>query len=133
MEDMLPFQGLRGVCAMAIFLGHQTDLFVTSRPLGLEYLQAVSLFFLLSGIPLARLYSNKVETLEGRRSFWRKRWARLAPIYYLTLILNLIVLWFLREPQSQVTLKDALTSFFGCSVLMQSWFVAQFINVGGVL
>eukprot|EP00957_Ditylum_brightwellii_P058187 4412510-Ditylum_brightwellii.AAC.1 len=95
---MLPFQGLRGVCAMAIFLGHQTDNFLASPfhgqsvVVGLEYLQAVSLFFLLSGIPLVRLYSTpkKFNDWAGTVDFWRKRAARLAPMYYLTLVLNLV-------------------------------------------
>lgn len=41
---MIPFHGLRGVCAMAIFLGHEMDLFLAPS-VGIEYLQAVSLFF----------------------------------------------------------------------------------------
>lgn len=137
MIDMIPFSGLRGVCAMAIFLGHETDIFL--RPIsstqtvlvGLEYLQAVSLFFLLSGIPLARLYSTtgKVETWNGCFQFWRKRCARLMPIYYLALLLNLGVVIVICE---QLDIGAALESFAGCALFLQSWFVSL-INVGGVL
>jgi len=162
MEDMIPFNGLRGVCAMAIFLGHQTDLFLAPLPtwmmkqqlddviaaddddrkheeeetrtvavIGLEYLQAVSIFFLLSGIPLSRLYSstNKVRTWNGTYQFWRKRCARLAPIYYLTLCLNLLVILLFSERIDTVPIVE---SFFGCAFFLQSWFVSL-IDVGGVL
>jgi len=137
MEDMLPFNGLRGVCAMAIFLGHQTDMFLAPLSskqtvvIGLEYLQAISLFFLLSGIPLARLYSatGKVHTWEGTQQFWRRRCARLIPIYYLTLVLNLLVVLFTCET---IDIRAALRSFLGCALFLQSWFVSL-ISVGGVL
>ena len=135
---MLPFQGLRGICAMAIFLGHQTGLAVASpwpnQPLliGIEYLQAVSLFFLLSGIPLARLYSNKVQSPAGRYEFWCKRFARLVPIYYLTLMLNFVLLLALAGVH-QVNLKAAVASLLGCAFLLQGWFVLRFITIGGLL
>jgi len=131
MRSLYPFHGLRGVCSLAIFLGHQTDIFIDNGNIGLEYLQAVSLFFLLSGIPLARLYSTtkKVNTWAGSWSFWSKRAARLGPMYYLALLLNLFCCIATAE---RVVLKPALESFFGCAFLLQSWFPA-FINVGGVL
>lgn len=136
MQDMKPFQGLRGVCAMAIFLGHQTELLVKSPwknqdgILGLEFLQAVSLFFLLSGIPLARLYATKISTPQGCREFWIKRVARLAPIYYLTLALNwiLLLLW-----GQDVDIAATVSSVAGCALLLQGWWVLRFISVGGVL
>ena len=148
MEDMVPFNGLRGVCAVVIFLGHQTDIFLASPwppasataahgahqqsvIIGLEYLQAISLFFLLSGIPLARLYmsTGKLETWRGTRRFWRKRCARLGPIYYLTLCLNLLVIL---TTCDQVDIRDTLQSFAGCALFLQGWIVSL-IHVGGVL
>ncbi len=161
MKDLEPLQGLRGVLAMAIFLGHQIDLFLLSpwkKPdqvvIGLEYLQAVSLFFYLSGIPLAKLYGHissgsdsssgsggrlsSLSSWSGRLAFWRKRVARLAPTYYLALSLNLAVLLLLfNDPNSTAgisvdILKTNLASFFGCAFLLQGWFVSL-INVGGVL
>lgn len=141
MEDMYPFHGLRGVCAMAIFLGHQTDMFISRSPfpsqtvpiIGLEYLQAISLFFLLSGIPLTRLYgstgTNKISTRRGVYDFYYKRVARLIPIYYLTLALNTLVILLCVE---QIGFRALLKSLLGCAVFLQSWFVS-FIDVGGVL
>ena len=123
---------------MAIFLGHQTELAVASpwpdQPLliGIEYLQAISLFFLLSGIPLARLYKTKVQNPAGRYEFWRKRLARLSPIYYFTLTLNFVLLLALAGIH-QVNLKAAVESLLGCAFLLQGWFVLRFITVGGVL
>lgn len=157
MEDMIPFHGLRAVCAMAIFLGHQMDIFlaspqallqgsstpvsVTSQKnnedenndvmIGLEYLQAVSIFFFLSGIPLVRLYSRtgKVHTWQGCFEFYKKRWARLAPIYYLTLVLNLILIFIICQ---QVNIHETFISLGGCAIFLQCWFIS-FIDVGGVL
>ena len=123
---------------MAIFLGHQTELAVASpwpdQPLliGIEYLQAISLFFLLSGIPLARLYKTKVQNPAGRYEFWRKRLARLSPIYYLTLTLNFVLLLALAGIY-QVNKRAAVESLLGCAFLLQGWFVLRFITVGGVL
>ena len=150
-NDMIPFNGLRGVCAMAILLGHQTDLFVGRRnvvigddssdgisdtfndqSIGLEYLQAVSLFFLLSGIPLARLYggaTGKVDTRRGAIVFWKKRAARLAPVYYLALVLNLVVVFVVCR---RADIGATLASFVGCAFLLQPWNIA-WIDVGGVL
>lgn len=137
MDDLIPLNGLRGVCAMAIFLGHQTDMFLTSPwreqevVIGLEYLQAISLFFLLSGIPLARLYSTTriVHSWEGSCNFWRKRFARLAPIYYLSLVLNVLIILVMCK---DINVAALLSSTFGCAFFLQSWFVSL-INVGGVL
>jgi len=122
---------------MAIFLGHQTDNFLASPfhgqsvVVGLEYLQAVSLFFLLSGIPLVRLYSTpkKVNDWAGTVDFWRKRAARLAPMYYLTLVLNLVAVVLSVE---KLDVSATLESFFGCAFLLQTW-VPSFFNIGGVL
>ena len=137
MDDMHPFHGLRGICATAIFLGHQVDMFLLPPfqgrkvLVGFEYLQAVSLFFLLSGIPLARMYSTtkKVHTWEGARDFWWKRFARLAPMYYLTLLLNLVICAVIIEKPD---VRALATSFLGCAAFLQSWF-PSLINVGGVL
>ena len=91
----------------------------------------MSLFFLLSGIPLARLYTatNKVSTWNGACQFWKKRCARLFPIYYLTLLLNVVVIFIICET---VDVTATIQSFVGCALLLQSWFVSL-INVGGVL
>ena len=128
LHDMRPFDGLRGVCAMAIFLGHQTLYFLNWNP-GIEFLQAVSLFFLLSGIPLVRLYASQMDSSVRVRKFWIKRADRLGPIYYATLCLNLSVLLCLVKTPD---IPAALTSFAGCAFFLQTWFISL-INVGGVL
>uniref|UniRef100_A0A0G4HYI3 Acyltransferase 3 domain-containing protein n=1 Tax=Chromera velia CCMP2878 TaxID=1169474 RepID=A0A0G4HYI3_9ALVE len=136
-DDLTAFIGLRGVCAFAIMLGHQTDMFIQSpvkgQPvlIGLEYLQAVSLFFLLSGIPLTRLYSTtgKVETWAGSRKFWWKRFARLAPMYYITLALNVGICFLIMV---NIDFTSLMESTVGCAFMLQAWF-PSLINVGGVL
>eukprot|EP00756_Hemistasia_phaeocysticola_P013210 Hpha_TRINITY_DN15257_c0_g1::TRINITY_DN15257_c0_g1_i3::g.65124::m.65124 len=135
MVDMEPFNGLRGLCALMIFVGHQTDIFLTSPfkgqavVVGLEYLQAVTLFFILSGIPLARLYSStgKVRTWAGTWVFWRKRAARLFPIYYLTLVLSLAVLVM---TVSVLDWRVVLVTLAGCSVFLEAWLLSMVYLAG---
>eukprot|EP00756_Hemistasia_phaeocysticola_P013208 Hpha_TRINITY_DN15257_c0_g1::TRINITY_DN15257_c0_g1_i1::g.65120::m.65120 len=135
MVDMEPFNGLRGLCALMIFVGHQTDIFLTSPfkgqtvVIGLEYLQAVTLFFLLSGIPLARLYSStgKVRTWAGTWVFWRKRAARLFPIYYLTLGLSVAALV---VTVSVVDWGAVLVTLGGCSLFLEAWFPEMVMLAG---
>ena len=50
---------------------------------------AVSLFFLLSGFILAYSYDNKIAGGRNRASFWKARFARIYPVYLLSLILAL--------------------------------------------
>jgi peptidoglycan/LPS O-acetylase OafA/YrhL len=49
---------------------------------------AVPLFFLLSGFILAYTYAGQIETRSLRRRFWEARFARIWPLYALSLILS---------------------------------------------
>jgi len=49
---------------------------------------AVPLFFLLSGFILAYTYAGQIETRSLRRRFWEARFARIWPLYFLSLILS---------------------------------------------
>jgi peptidoglycan/LPS O-acetylase OafA/YrhL len=66
---------------------------------GLEYLSPVTLFFVVSGFTLVHVYERPpacadeappLSTREQRRAFFRKRLARLAPVYYLGLLLGVV-------------------------------------------
>ena len=66
---------------------------------GLEYLSAVSLFFVVSGFSLVAVYevplkhsseAPPLSTPEQRRVFFRRRVARLAPVYYLGLLVAVV-------------------------------------------
>ena len=146
MKDLRPLQGLRGVCAMAIVLGHQSDIFLsppeTILPgpkvtwMGVEYFQAVTLFFLLSGIPLARLYTHRrpsgrdsdnnassLKTWSGARRFWIKRLARIAPIYYLALVLNLVAFGVTINASPHSLCSSLWPSLLTCALFMQGWLI----------
>lgn len=50
---------------------------------------AVALFFLLSGFILAYTYEGHVENRRDRITFWEARFARIYPVYFLSLLLAL--------------------------------------------
>lgn len=50
---------------------------------------AVALFFLLSGFILAYTYEDHVENGSQRASFWEARFARIYPVYFLSLLMAL--------------------------------------------
>ena len=91
--------GLRGVCCLLVIAGNFTHFFsaIPSDPEQyhhhvFDYHSPVSMFFIMSGVLLASLYGHKLEARTWapvNRSFWRKRAARLVPLYYLALALNL--------------------------------------------
>jgi peptidoglycan/LPS O-acetylase OafA/YrhL len=49
---------------------------------------AVPLFFMLSGFILAYTYAGQIETRGDRRRFWEARFARIWPVYALSLFLS---------------------------------------------
>lgn len=105
--DMSPLEGIRGACSIVIVAGHFFTYWApvggnvdgTSVPqLGIEYLSSVTLFFVISGFTLTRIYDKSEDgRVEGpgdgsaidTRTFWRRRVARLAPLYYAGLALGL--------------------------------------------
>src|SRR5579863_596949 len=54
--------------------------------LGNGYL-AVSLFFILSGFILAYTYEGQIEGSRNLFRFWQARFARIYPVYFLSLLL----------------------------------------------
>ena len=149
MKDLQPLQGLRAVCAMAIVLGHQNEFFLTPM-IGVEYLQAVNIFFLLSGLGLTigRLYTHRrnnpnndtttvtngdgtgttntpsvgssqdedfsLETWTDSKRFWRKRAARILPIYYLSLICMYLLQCLTTQPRLHSPSTGALNNDETC-------------------
>eukprot|EP00002_Diphylleia_rotans_P003323 TRINITY_DN12271_c0_g1_i1.p1 TRINITY_DN12271_c0_g1~~TRINITY_DN12271_c0_g1_i1.p1 ORF type:complete len:414 (+),score=91.64 TRINITY_DN12271_c0_g1_i1:67-1308(+) len=103
--DLSPLDGLRGIASLVIVVGHfftfwspkvdSDDPFPTFAP---EYLSAVTLFFVISGFTLVQVYDKASEdrfseaplqTSEEKRLFFRKRVARLLPLYGLGLIVGI--------------------------------------------
>ena len=72
---------------------------------------AVQLFFMLSGFILAYSYSGKVSSLRDRRIFWEARFARVWPLYALSLIFSSFV------NHTTPTLLPALATL----AMVQSW------------
>jgi peptidoglycan/LPS O-acetylase OafA/YrhL len=47
---------------------------------------SVTLFFLLSGFILSYTYEGQIEGTQSRRHFWQARFARIYPVYFLSLV-----------------------------------------------
>ncbi|MGO9583140.1 MAG: acyltransferase family protein, partial [Acidimicrobiales bacterium] len=107
--------GLRFVAAFAIVI-HHASVFTgwSLTPLS----SAVSLFFVLSGFVLAWSCGGM-----AARVFWRRRVARILPIYLLAAVIGLILPggW---APPNWTTWVTSLT-------LTQAWFPAPSIHFGG--
>jgi peptidoglycan/LPS O-acetylase OafA/YrhL len=92
--------------------------------LGLGYI-SVSFFFVLSGFILARVYLEKDQGFSFRQ-FWVARFARVYPLFLLTLVLD-TPHWFLSGVR-RVGFHAAITSTFEVFVanlaLLQAWIVS---------
>jgi len=90
---------------------------------------AVSFFFVLSGFILAYTYCEAREglhTLRGSRAkFWRARFARIYPLYFLSFVLDAprAVAYFLgATPSRSLGLAKAAVAGGTYATLLQSWF-----------
>ncbi len=96
--------GIRGICSVVIVIGHMLNFWMPSWenpdapfPLfGLEFLSLVTLFLVISGFVLATVYDREsptgtapLSTWALRKEFFLKRVARLAPVYYVSLLVAL--------------------------------------------
>jgi peptidoglycan/LPS O-acetylase OafA/YrhL len=93
---LVPLDGVRALCCVLIICGH---LFMYGVPrasdggpyplVGLEFFSAVSMFMALSGFTLVAVYADAAFDAAGLRAFLRRRMARLAPLYYVSLVVAL--------------------------------------------
>lgn len=88
--------GIRFVAAMQVVFFHYGASFAARhhfpRPVAALLANgwtAVTLFFLLSGLILSYTYTDQIEGKAKRRSFWQARFARIYPVYFLSLLLML--------------------------------------------
>lgn len=94
---LAPLDGVRGVAALFIVVGHLLTFFVPRARanavwpvFSLEFLSAVTLFFVVSGFTLTRVYaSSSFVSSTERRSFAVRRATRLLPLYVAGLALGL--------------------------------------------
>jgi peptidoglycan/LPS O-acetylase OafA/YrhL len=99
---------LRALAALIVILYHLNQLRPTSGLSRLDWglyqttehlVFVVSVFFMLSGFFRALSYHKAADAVKEMPGFWtslRERWLRIAPAYYVMLIVSLAVNWFLR-------------------------------------
>ena len=125
-DGMKPLHGLRGICSILIFLCHYFSTYAIGFSSFMEC-QSVTLFFLISGIPLTQMYSitGALETLHGCKNFMCKRFARLAPAYYFGLILGLpsFIVYYVLPSTSIIEFAGsaATAPLFLQSILLNPW------------
>ncbi|MCK1970236.1 acyltransferase family protein [Franconibacter pulveris 1160] len=88
-------EGLRGIASLWVLFGHICLLVQCRIPLLYDPGMGVDLFILLSGYLMAKNYQDRREkapwnSLTTIREFWLRRFFRIAPLYYLLLIVALI-------------------------------------------
>lgn len=115
---------LRAVAILAVVVNHGLLIFSASRTEQryVPWLDGVEIFFVLSGFLIGQIIFEKVlrnefQTRTHLFTFWRFRWFRTLPNYYLILIVN-IVLAFL-----------GLTRYKSEAISWKFWFFLQ--NVAG--
>ena len=83
---------------------------------------SVSFFFILSGFVLATAYSKRLETLN-RTEFWRARFARIYPLFLITLLLDLPNLLLARIAKSGFSSAIAHTAvtLVATMLMLQAW------------
>jgi peptidoglycan/LPS O-acetylase OafA/YrhL len=77
---------------------------------------AVMLFFMLSGFILAYTYAGQIETRSDCRRFWEARFARIWPMYFVSLLFCTVIIH--HTPR----LRDILATLF----MVQAWCPALF-------
>jgi peptidoglycan/LPS O-acetylase OafA/YrhL len=129
-EKIHALTSLRFFAALFVVLFHTTSLFLPwvqgnllARVLGLGNV-SVSFFFLLSGYILGVVYLRRGGPVAAF-SFYKARFARVYPLFFLTLVLDTPFLFFDRWSKyglSGAALKTAAT--FAANLLMlQAWFL----------
>ncbi|MGE5365230.1 MAG: acyltransferase family protein [Bacteroidota bacterium] len=112
---------LRFICIMHLFFYHYFQhLFESSV---LKYFissgyYSTSIFFILSGFLLQRIYSSRLDTKAGRNAFWIARFSRSYPLYLLT-ILFYVALDVVGK--SQESIPYVLTNLFISTFLLQAF------------
>jgi peptidoglycan/LPS O-acetylase OafA/YrhL len=108
--------GLRGVCAVTIFLHHLLFLVMTANPIGHGYL-AVDAFFVISGFVIAASYEERL--MNGMRvgAFLKARIRRLGPTYWFGLILGALAIAVLLIGYKHAPARTALPAILTLLVL----------------
>ena len=95
-ENFLHLDALRIVASLAVVMFHWRASFgLEAAKEALHWMNAwivfVDLFFVISGFIIGAIYCNRMSTLAQYGDFLFKRFARLAPLHYLTLALYVVI------------------------------------------
>ena len=126
-NQILPLTSLRFFAAFFVVLYHtcaRDGLSWFGRVVNQGYV-SVSFFFTLSGYILAVVYLRDRTQLD-KKTFWVARFARVYPMFLLTLMLDTPFLLFVRIAKYGLASAIAKTTvnFLGCCLTLQSWFTA---------
>jgi len=134
--------GLRGLCALGVIIFHHKHFAFLSPnrfneaalplktlfdPLYHHGLVLVEVFFILSGFIFHRLYAARLQPHSASpiaaRHFWAARFARLYPLYFLTLMVAAILLITSSHLVGQrfVYAEDGLPAFIQSLFMVQQW------------
>jgi peptidoglycan/LPS O-acetylase OafA/YrhL len=130
-KQIYPLTSLRFFAAFCVVLHHTIEGVAPAlaSPGWLNRLQRYSgvtvlLFFILSGYVLAVVYLEQGRPVE-KKCFWLARFARIYPLYFVTLVLdtpNLYHYRLLKYGTKAALLKTSI-SFAGSALLLQQWFL----------
>lgn len=95
-------EGMRGVASLWVFLGHIALLVNCKIPIIAVPKLGVDLFILLSGYLMAKNYIERQDKEPWRawhtiKTFWMRRYFRIAPLYYVMLFIALVSGHFMGE------------------------------------
>jgi peptidoglycan/LPS O-acetylase OafA/YrhL len=132
---------LRAVAILLVLFEHSWRLLPSAPPsqrlVALPGMWGVDLFFVLSGFLVGSLAIKAFDQAKVTWSmvvqFWRRRWYRTLPLYYLFLVLNISLLWIQGRPLDSFPVSYVVFSqsfgwehpwFFGeaWSLAVEEWF-----------
>jgi peptidoglycan/LPS O-acetylase OafA/YrhL len=125
---------LRFLAALVVVLFHTGQTSLRFMPLWVRGMmkngvEVVSLFFVLSGFVLAYSYgaAPSRSVRGGSKPFWRKRFARIYPIYAVAILVALPIC-FSHLNRGLLRPGDAFTAVIVTPLLLQSWFLSPAIS-----
>lgn len=130
---------LRFVAAALVVLTHCHGDVFRFVPVGLsgflkDGYESVSFFFMLSGFVLAYGYYTPTSPYfrGGNASFWKSRFARIYPIYLVSLLVAL-PMYVYSIKIGMVQPRDARVALIAVPLLMQSWFAVSRPAISGAI
>lgn len=92
-------ESLRAYAAVSVIMFHLVGVGHTLLPeslsvIGSHFAMGVPLFFLLSGFSMAYGYSGRLSGERVMRDYFVRRFARIAPFFYVMIVFQLMVLYF---------------------------------------